>query len=259
MNRSKKITSAIVAVLFMVIVMGDTADLQAADVPWAGVPNPIPNDGNVYYVDSPMALSSDLHIYGTLEIRPGGFLGTNGTSVVINDGSINNSSGSAFINNGSFGGSGNVTGNFTNENLFMPGSSPGVMTINGTYVENASLVIELEGSDGSVPEYDYVNVLGDVVLGISPVLDLDFFGSFDESYLNDGDFWDVVRYTGSRSGVFSGIDGTNAPLTTGFWSLYYDIVLDSAISSVRLTYTVPEPVTLALLLLGGLALLRRRK
>ncbi|MHC4717335.1 MAG: PEP-CTERM sorting domain-containing protein, partial [Planctomycetota bacterium] len=73
-----------------------------------------------------------------------------------------------------------------------------------------------------------------------------------------GDFFDVIRYTGSCSGTFNGIDDTHAMLASGHWSLSHDVELGGGMRSVRLTY-VPEPAALALLAIGALTLIGRRR
>ena len=149
-----------------------------------------------------------------------------------------------------------MAGDFTNYNRFMPGESAGSVAIYGDYTEYWTLVVEIAGNDGSPHEYDYVDVDGDVVLAGLASLEVDFLGDMDEDSLKAGDYFDVIRYSGSRLGAFAGIDDSAARLASGHWALDYDVDLGDGQSSVRLTY-VPEPSTLALLALLALGLPKR--
>ena len=169
---------------------------------------------------------------------------------VVNDGEIIAAS---VVNDGRFSGSGRISGDFTNHSLFAPGSSPGAMIIEGDYDEWWTLNILLGGTDDSIPEYSYVDVHGDVILEALSVLEPEFYGGFDEGDLSYGDAFDVIRYTGSLSGVFDGIDAANALLTGGSWSIDYGYDLGGEVNSVRLTY-VPEPSTVLLVGFGLIAM-----
>ncbi|OPZ24759.1 MAG: hypothetical protein BWZ02_02770 [Lentisphaerae bacterium ADurb.BinA184] len=77
--------------------------------------------------------------------------------------------------------------------------------------------------------------------------------------------WDVVylinNTSGTTSGVFQYADDTFVDVFAGKrWFITYDAVLDGALNGGNdvALYAVPEPAAAATLLLGGLALLRRR-
>jgi autotransporter-associated beta strand protein len=61
--------------------------------------------------------------------------------------------------NASFGGSGRITGNFTNLGTLAPGNSPGTLTISGNYTEGGTLDIEVEGTNAGT-QHDQVVVSG---------------------------------------------------------------------------------------------------
>ena len=142
-------------------------------------------------------------------------------AAVRNNGTIDLNNSQPLINNGDFSGTGTVTGSVINNGTFRPGNSPGTMTILGDYTENSSLQIELGGLNAFVPEYDYLDVIGNVNLSATSILDLDFYGTFNEAALSNGDYFDIIRYTGVLDGLFGGIDLSGAQLTSGLWSLDY--------------------------------------
>jgi autotransporter-associated beta strand protein len=61
--------------------------------------------------------------------------------------------------NASFGGSGRITGNFTNLGTLAPGNSPGTLTVSGNYTEGGTLDIEVWGLTAGT-QHDQVAVSG---------------------------------------------------------------------------------------------------
>ncbi|OPZ24887.1 MAG: hypothetical protein BWZ02_02703 [Lentisphaerae bacterium ADurb.BinA184] len=140
------------------------------------------------------------------------------------------------------------------------GNSPGTATVSGgnlTLTDNASFVVEVNGlTAGS--QYDQlivsggnITLAGDLVVQPGPFT---------------ANAWDVVylisNTSGTTSGVFQYADDTFVDVFAGKrWFITYDADLDNLLLSggndVAL-YAVPEPAAAATLLLGGLALLRRR-
>jgi len=140
------------------------------------------------------------------------------------------------------------------------GNSPGTATVSGgnlTLTDSASFVVEVNGlTAGS--QYDQlivsggnITLAGDLVVQPGPFT---------------ANAWDVVylisNTSGTTSGVFQYADDTFVDVFAGKrWFITYDADLDNLLLSggndVAL-YAVPEPAAAATLLLGGLALLRRR-
>jgi hypothetical protein len=263
MNALKRIALCVV-VSFIFI---SPSSLHAVSIQWTGTSGTVPNDGMLYYINTNITLTGNLFINGWLEVRNGGTVTVNSYNMFNNatgyldlhSGGLINSTGSALSNSGLFSGFGTINGPFTNDGDFRPGDSPGVTTIIGDYTENGTLYIEIAGTDDSAPtEYDYVTGVTNLTLGGSSVLSLDFFGTFGESDLTVGDSFDIIRYTGLRSGTFGSIDDTNAPLSSGTWSINYDNLLGGGVQSVRLSY-IPEPATVTLMLLGAAGLVMRKR
>jgi len=172
----------------------------------------------------------------------------------INDGTFQGN----LVNNGTLLGSGTVTGSLTNNATFLPGNSPGVFAVGGNHTENGNLTIEIGGLSDVAPDYDYITVGGNLTLGASSKLILDFFQpapfNFDGSSLAIGDFIDIIRYAGTRTGTFNMFDDSLATPPVGFWSIDYDHVLGGGINSVRLTLETVVPESETYLLLGSFLL-----
>lgn len=146
--------------------------------------------------------------------------------------------------------------------VFSPGNSPGIETVNGNYIQNGTLQIEIEGgtADNGVGFHDQVDVNGTITL--NGLLSLTTFsGTYTSSsmlfiLLNDG--------TDAISGTFTGLaEGASVGTFAGFdWKIGYTG------DSVGGTFTggndvvlsvIPEPSAALLGGIGLLALLRRRR
>jgi len=130
--------------------------------------------------------------------------------------------------------------------VLAPGDGPGVTVIHSLYRQGPTGVFEaqLAGTD-PVTQYDWVSIDGPATLeGVIDVLCIDGFVP------KPGDTFDVLSAIKGITIGPSGLALTGAP---GFeWSLV------EADRILRLEY-IPEPATLALLGLGGLVVLRRRR
>ena len=104
---------------------------------------------------------------------------------------------------GTLGGSGSV-GSVTNQGTVSPGDSPGILTINGNYVQTGSLTEEIQGTTPGTG-FDQLVISGTISLGgaLNPSLLAGFLPSLGGSF-------QVVTNNGSNS-----ISGTFAGLTQG--------------------------------------------
>jgi arylsulfatase A-like enzyme len=170
-----------------------------------------------------------------LRIAPGGAVVLNGQISTFR---------TVEIAGGTLSGSGLVTGNLTNDGALAPGSSPGVLTVDGDYTQSdqATLVIELAGAadePSSEPLFDQLVITGAADLaGNVEVLTRDGFTPLAAQE------WLILSADGGILGRFD----APGPL----WQLRYEA--DGVILQV-----VPEPMTLSVLGLGGVALIKRRR
>ena len=151
-----------------------------------------------------------------------------------------------FFGNVSGNGSYSGTGTLYMEGDLKPGNSPAVVEVEGDLVlgDAARLVAELAGrTPGS--QYDVVDVGG--LFALAGEFDVTLLDGFAPAY---GDTFDLLDW-GSRAGEF---DALNLPALGG--GLAWDT---SNFYSSGTLEVVPEPATLALLGLGALAALARRR
>jgi len=165
------------------------------------------------------------------------------------DGTIDFISGRTFTNalGGTISGSGTINLNgvmFVNNGRISPGNSPGTLTIEGNVPFSASAGLFIEIADSA---YDCLNVSGTASLDGS--LDMELLGGFTPGYADEF----VILTAADVTGTFD-----HAPGKVYFAQGMFDVIYDA--DSVTLThYEVPEPATMSLLVLGGLALLRRKR
>jgi len=97
---------------------------------------------------------------------------------------------------------GTIGGNLTNNagGVINPGNSPGILNVGGNYVENGTLIIEIEPgtAKGTFPEtpgthYDQVNVAGTATLGAASLIDVQID---NKGYIANGDQFDAVTTFG---------------------------------------------------------------
>lgn len=106
------------------------------------------------------------------------------------------------VNNGAtFGGSGMITGDITNDGVVAPGNSIGTQTIIGNFVQNAggTLAIEIDGAGNS----DLLDITGTATLDGTVR-----FSGFDAGSMQVGDTYTFIQTTGGVAGGFSDVEDT---------------------------------------------------
>ncbi len=173
-----------------------------------------------------------------------GLLTINGASV--NAGEISTTLGSTTVFTGPVSGAGDFLGRGTVDfrGGYSPGASPASVEFQGDLKLSSTLTMELGGTTLGTG-YDHLNVLGTATLG--GALNVISFNGFSASLGQSFDLFDFK----SSNGQFSAI---NLPTLSGGlrWNTSR-LYLDGSIQAV------PEPASLLVLGLGGLAFLRRKR
>ena len=142
-------------------------------------------------------------------------------------------------------GDGNVAAAVVADGLVNPGESVGLLRIDGTYQQlpGGTLHIELAGT--APGEFGALSISGEGSL--DGTLAVDVAAGFHPSL---GDTFDIVTAAGIDR-TFATVEGSD--LGGGLWLnvVYSDTTVQLEV--------VPEPATLSLLALGGLAVIRRRR
>jgi autotransporter-associated beta strand protein len=186
---------------------------------------------------------------------------------LIVDGNISASSGVTVNNGATLGGSG-TTSSVNAAGIVSPGTAKGILSTGNLTLGGGTLAIDLSKADvraAQAPlagtDYDQLGVGGTVSLS-SATLALSA-----GSGLKDGDLYFVLvnDSTDAINGTFTGL-ANNSLFTTQGLQFQISYVADSVGNAMSggndialLAVAVPEPSTLSLLALGGLAMLRRRR
>lgn len=182
--------------------------------------------------------------------------------VTVSDAAVIRSDLISLGTHGTLAGNGTVIGNITNKGTIAPGSSPGVLNVQGNInLDPSGLVrIEIAGTDITLGEYDQLNALDNVATSLLEGT-IDLAGQIDVKLLNG-----YRPATGSFFDVFTALDIVDHnPLfdlpTTGGLAWAHSIVdLGNGREALRLSVTaVPEPSSIALLIAGGLVVILRRR
>jgi len=159
------------------------------------------------------------------------------------------------VTGGWLGGSGTIGGNVNIQAAggVSAGTSPGHLLILGGYTQSGTLLAELGGT-GQGTQYDWIEVAGAATLG--GTIDMDFVNSFTAA---PGMYFDILTAAGGITNTdLSGVTFDFSDAGFG-WPWVPEIVaLGGGAEALRLNAS-PEPASLMLLALGGLALLRRRR
>lgn len=175
---------------------------------------------------------------GTLTVRDGGRVESTSWLRVWNGGSIDGDS-TISVNNA-----------LLNQGLVTPGiygddAATGTLTLQGDYQQGAdgNLTLRIAGN----PTHDALSIDGS--LSLDGTLELIATDGYQPTV---GDTFAILDWTGDLEGEFANIDTFD--LGEG-----YEWNLDDLYNQGTISIAVPEPGSLALLGLGGLTLLRRRR
>jgi autotransporter-associated beta strand protein len=154
--------------------------------------------------------------------------------------------------NGTLGGIGTIGGPVTVDGTLAPGASIESLDT-GTVTFNNASILAAEINTSTVTS-DLLDIAGNLNLIGAPVLNLTDLGS--NQVIGDGLKLTLIEYTGTwNSGVFSGLADDS---TFSFGANTFEIDYNDG-NAVTLTSLVPEPSSLGLIGLAGLAMLRRRR
>jgi len=192
--------------------------------------------------------SGQVNVTKAIKLYGGGTLTLGGGSVTC--ASLDNTAGGQFRFTGGELHVVTYLGSLVNDGgTICPGVSPGLTTVQGDLVMNAGLLeIELGGLLRG-DEYDAMVVTG--LLELGGTLDVLLYDAGSGPFAPQlGDTFDILDW-GSLTGQFGQID--LPALAAGLdWNT-------SALYTTGELSVVPEPATLSLLALGGLAMIRRRR
>jgi hypothetical protein len=100
----------------------------------------------------------------------------------------------------SLSGSGTIDGNVTVYGETDPGNSPGTLTVDGTYTQEAGSFFNIQLGGVQPGQFDQLDVNGAVFL--SGTLDIALWGGFVPG---NGNTFDILNWTGARTGSFDAI------------------------------------------------------
>src|ERR1700683_610980 len=226
-----------------------TINLQAAS---DGGPSALlDNDGGTIRNSGTINNGGTITNEGILNITTGGMLNnlagstyvqTSGRTIV--NGTLN-SVPAVQIQGGKLSGSGTINGNVVMGGTIAPGNSPGILTINGNYMQTATGVYDAEIA-GLTPGLGYDELLISGAADLNGKLDVTFEDGFKVAL---GDNFLLMKYN-SETGTYSKVDLPT--LSPGLkWDLSYDPgYLDLSVSGT--VSPTPEPSTLLLWGTAGL-------
>lgn len=155
----------------------------------------ISGTGQLWKVGSGEAILSGVNTYSGNTNVSAGILTINGT---VNSPSV------TVLNGGTLKGSGRINGSVTNFGTVAPGNSPGILTVTGSYTENAILDIEVGGTVAGVNPagFDQLNVTGAFTANATSTLRVTQYNAFAPS--RGQSFRAIIA--GTYAGAFGTLD-----------------------------------------------------
>ncbi|MFA4945828.1 MAG: autotransporter-associated beta strand repeat-containing protein, partial [Lentisphaeria bacterium] len=167
-------------------------------------------------------------------------------------------------NTATLGGSGTLGGAVTVQagGKLAPGTSPGQLTVGSLTLTStgAGSTTQMEIGGATLGTgYDNVTVTTAAGLTYGGLLDIVSYGGYDVA-AQPGDYT-LFSFTGGYAGEFGTVtvDGFSLTGASGVWSGTNGGMTYTFTDSTGVLQVVPEPAALALLLIGGVGLLRRRR
>jgi hypothetical protein len=167
----------------------------------------------------------------------------------------------AMTNDGTIEGDGSVvTGTLTNNGTIAPGvgsDNAGSLEIDADLTLTATSIFDIEiGGTLQGDDYDFLDIV-DNTLTLDGDLVVSLFNGFSPEFTDTFIIADADTLSGAFANVASG--GTLALDNGGSFDVFYGTGSPFDESQIVLTNYVPEPGTLALLAIGAVGVLRRRK
>ena len=210
--------------------------------------------GGSIELNSNDAAANDLHVAQTLNLGPGAEVEVAGSSAALVVG-LGTPSGAAdgsltVTSSGTLSGSGNIIGTLINKGFVAPGNSPGVLAVDGDYIQdaNATLGIEIGGLTQGV-DFDLLDITGTATLGGTIEVSL-----FDGFLADPGDSFTFLEADSGLVGTFDSFLCTNC---VGIdFELVYGV---NFVTLNALAAPVPVPPAVWLFVTGIAAIVSRRK
>lgn len=201
---------------------------------------------------------------GTVDVTNGGVVNVGFNNIGTPDGAVSVTSG------GTLSGSGKIIGNlfvggetqpgFGNGGTVIPGSSPGILTVEGDVVFEKGSLLQLEVAGTEPGLFDKIVAKGKAVFEEGSKVVVNFIGGFAPKAGDNFAFFDYEEQTGLNA-LFSTANLTVTGLRPGFaFEGGFDTDGRFLLASLNdTTSTIPEPSTLMLLGSGLAGIFLRRK
>jgi autotransporter-associated beta strand protein len=189
-----------------------------------------------------------------------GATNVNGGTLLVN-GSLASDSAVTVASTATLGGSGTIGGAVTVQagGKLAPGTSPGQLTVGSlTLAVDSTTQMEIGGATLGTG-YDNVTVTTAGGLTYGGLLDIVSYGIYNVAAQSGS--YELFTFTGGYAGDFGTVtvNGFALANTAGVWSGTNGGITYTFTDSTGVLQVVPEPAALALLLIGGVGLLRRRR